>query len=200
LPPKISDEAKEMRKLAILEAAHQCFAEKGYYETSIDDIVRVSKMSKGAIYTYFPSKEEIFISLMNHLTEESMKEIRSEFAKMSTATEKLKYMIQRNLPLLDSRKVLQRVHFEFWLYSASSPKLQMLMKQRKEQFERIIWEIIEEGKERGEFRKDLNTEAAASLYWPFRDGVWLHFLTIGDAIAFEQSIRGFEEMFFRHLT
>jgi AcrR family transcriptional regulator len=199
MPPKISDEAKEVRKIAILEAAHQCFSEKGYYETSIDDIVRVSNMSKGAIYTYFASKEEIFISLMHHLTERSFKEVREAFANLNTATAKLQYLIHRNIQLFEQRNFLQRVQFEFWLYSSSSPKLKDLMEQRRRKFNELIQSILVEGMKNGEFRQDLDAEAAATLYWPFRDGIWLHFLTIGTALEFERTMRDFEEMFFRYL-
>ncbi len=49
----------------ILEAAVSVFAQKGYHETRVDDIVIESKTSKGSVYFYFPSKQDIFLGLID---------------------------------------------------------------------------------------------------------------------------------------
>ena len=48
----------------ILEAAVRVFAEKGYHETRMDDIVSASHTSKGSLYFHFPNKQEIFFGLI----------------------------------------------------------------------------------------------------------------------------------------
>ena len=48
----------------ILEAAVNVFAQKGYHDTRVDDIVSESKTSKGSVYFYFPSKQDIFFGLI----------------------------------------------------------------------------------------------------------------------------------------
>lgn len=49
----------------ILEAAIEVFAGKGYHDTRVDDIVSASQTSKGAIYFYFPGKQQIFLALVD---------------------------------------------------------------------------------------------------------------------------------------
>lgn len=49
----------------ILEAAVKVFATKGYHDTKVDDIVSESKTSKGSFYFYFPSKQDIFLALVD---------------------------------------------------------------------------------------------------------------------------------------
>jgi AcrR family transcriptional regulator len=51
------------RKDQILAAALGRFAQQGYFETRMDDIVRESGLSKGALYHHFASKEEVFMGL-----------------------------------------------------------------------------------------------------------------------------------------
>lgn len=51
----------------ILTAAAEVFAAKGYHGTVVDDIVTVSGTSKGAFYHYFPSKQGIFLTLMDEM-------------------------------------------------------------------------------------------------------------------------------------
>jgi len=51
----------------ILTAAVEVFARKGYHGAGVEDIVQASKTSKGAFYHYFPSKQGIFLTLMDDL-------------------------------------------------------------------------------------------------------------------------------------
>jgi len=49
----------------ILEAAAKVFSSKGYHDTRVDDIVKDSNTSKGSFYFYFPSKQDIFLALVD---------------------------------------------------------------------------------------------------------------------------------------
>ena len=51
----------------IMEAAESVFSQKGYYETAVDEIVKQSSTSKGSVYFHFPSKENLFLAVMDHL-------------------------------------------------------------------------------------------------------------------------------------
>jgi len=55
---------KEDTRRKILESAAEVFASKGFHGSVVDDIVRASGTSKGAVYFYFESKEQIFFSLV----------------------------------------------------------------------------------------------------------------------------------------
>ena len=55
---------KEDTRRKILESAAAVFASKGFHGSVVDDIVRASGTSKGAVYFYFESKEQIFFSLV----------------------------------------------------------------------------------------------------------------------------------------
>src|SRR3982750_1975592 len=49
----------------ILTAALEVFAGKGYHRAIVDDIVRASGTSKGAVYHHFPNKEAVFLALVD---------------------------------------------------------------------------------------------------------------------------------------
>jgi AcrR family transcriptional regulator len=61
-----------MAKLAtrerILDAALEVFARKGYHRAIVDDIVRASRTSKGAVYHHFPNKEAVFLALVDEFS------------------------------------------------------------------------------------------------------------------------------------
>jgi AcrR family transcriptional regulator len=55
---------REDTRRKILESAAQVFSQKGFYGSVVDDIVKASGTSKGAVYFYFDSKDQIFLSLV----------------------------------------------------------------------------------------------------------------------------------------
>ena len=69
--PKISLVHEQKRRTQILAAAMTCFARQGYHATSMDDVVRESGLSVGAIYSYFPSKEDLFLALSDERNQPS---------------------------------------------------------------------------------------------------------------------------------
>ncbi|MFH1809967.1 MAG: TetR/AcrR family transcriptional regulator [Pseudomonadota bacterium] len=62
----MSEEHKQERRLQILEAAVTCFARKGIHPATMDDICEESGLSRGAVYGYFDSKQEIIQGVLNN--------------------------------------------------------------------------------------------------------------------------------------
>lgn len=62
---KVSGRDPEATKSKILDAALNIFSSKGYYDTRLDEIVEESHTSKGSIYFHFPSKERLFLALVD---------------------------------------------------------------------------------------------------------------------------------------
>jgi len=62
--PKISLERKAERREQILSAARRCFAEHGYEGATVVRLEKATGLSRGAIFNYFPSKEELFVELV----------------------------------------------------------------------------------------------------------------------------------------
>ncbi len=61
--PKISDERKTERREQILAGARRCFAENGYEGATVARLEEATGLSRGAIFNYFASKEDLFVEL-----------------------------------------------------------------------------------------------------------------------------------------
>ncbi len=59
------------KKREILNAAMQCFADKGFHSTSMQDVCRAAGMSPGSLYRYFASKDDIIIAIVEEERQES---------------------------------------------------------------------------------------------------------------------------------
>ena len=55
---------KEARKGAILEAAKAVFFSKGFQSATMDQIAKAAELSKGAVYSYFRNKEELYVTIL----------------------------------------------------------------------------------------------------------------------------------------
>jgi AcrR family transcriptional regulator len=64
--PARSDAAKEARREAILAAAKEVFAAKGFHATTVGDVARAAGIAYGSVYWYFDSKDALFHALMDH--------------------------------------------------------------------------------------------------------------------------------------
>lgn len=198
--PRISDEAKEERKLTLLQAALECFSAKGYYASTVDDIVSYSKLSKGSFYNYFESKEDIFINLLKQQREESLKKLNTNLNKIDSPMEKMKYWINSDIPYDLNKKKMMRIHIEFWLYSTDSPDVQHILKDRFDIMFGMTKDIILQGIEAGEFKQDIDPEKASALFWELHDGIWLH-ATIGyNEDKTERRIKEMEAAMLAYLT
>ncbi|WLD91941.1 TetR/AcrR family transcriptional regulator [Alkalihalobacillus sp. AL-G] len=175
--PKVSKKYKEEKRSAILEAATQCFAQKGYNETTVDDIANASGTSKGSIYLYFSSKEEIFFRLNEERTERFFA-IKKELDMKKSATEKIHYLFEYFLSGKLEEGDLERisVSFEFWIYISKHPDKQKLFDERANMFTDFMKEIVKEGIDAGEFSPDVSIQELSYMFWALTDGILLHLL------------------------
>ncbi len=60
---------KENTRYRILNAAINVFSQKGYHDTRVDEIVAAAETSKGGVYFHFPSKQDIFLGLVDEFAD-----------------------------------------------------------------------------------------------------------------------------------
>ena len=63
--PKISEQQRQARRDQILAAVWPCFLRKGVHGTSMEDIIRESGLSAGAVYLYFKGKDELILAAIS---------------------------------------------------------------------------------------------------------------------------------------
>ena len=201
MPPKVSDRYKEQKRASLLKSAFDCFAEKGFHQTTIDDIAAHAKSSKGAIYNYFSSKEEIFLQILESRNRESIERIRTAFADLPSSAEKLRFLLDKNrrIPVLPEAKSWGVLQMEFLLNASRHERIQQAVELQYERFMLFYKEIMEEGRANGEFRADLDTHVAASLFWKLTNGIALHFALMTNDQVYDPVLEGAEEMLFGYL-
>jgi TetR/AcrR family transcriptional regulator, cholesterol catabolism regulator len=102
-------EEKALKKAAILgKVAARLFNEKGYMETSLDDITAAAKVSKGAIYHYFSSKSELLFFILNNYMDMILDGLEENLNAIQDPLEKIRYVIERHIGLYCSHPALSK--------------------------------------------------------------------------------------------
>jgi AcrR family transcriptional regulator len=200
MSPKVTQAYKEEKKAVILEGALHCFTEKGFQATTMDDIVRHLGISKGAIYSYFASKEEMYIQMADDKMNAMLENTTELFKSMPSAADQIRYMYSRfrGQSLTELRKWMA-FHLEFMLYAARQPQLTQRWNEYADKALVFIKEIMDGGKQTGEFRADLDCAAASRLFWSIRDGLALQYMLSGEETDYKRTIDDMESMVFRYI-
>ena len=105
---------KEIKQNKILDAAYEVFVGKGYSDTTMDDIVKKSNMSKGAIYHYYSSKKSLFLALIDHWETYSFPDFYTKNKKNKLASEILKDISGVVYDVFKKKKHVFLAEVEFW--------------------------------------------------------------------------------------
>ena len=154
----------------ILDTATRLFLQKGYDETTLQDIINATKLSKGAIYHHFASKEAILIAVVDRMGDFNsavLAEIRDR--KGLTGAEKLRELFRASMTLSFQGKILHMLPFLI-----ENPKFMALQMQSilGEAAPDYILPILKEGIADGSIHTDHPEELSEVLL--LLSDLWLH--------------------------
>ena len=141
--PKISDERRAERLEQILEGARRCFAENGYEGATVAKLEREIGLSRGAIFNYFPSKEDLFVELA----------VRDSARMSEIWREQGLEAIVREVMELDPAWL--SVYLELFRRVRNDDDFRERMESRQKEIAPANRARIEEAQRSGEFRDDL---------------------------------------------
>lgn len=161
---------RKSTRAAVVAAATELFSQRGYPLTSVQDIADAAGLTKGSIYYYFTSKEELLLHIHNEYMDVLMREVEIIRAKDLTPLQKLELVIHASLGLMDDYLPHMRIFLQDWRY-LSEEGLQRTRKSR-DALEDFITELLEAGAEAGEVRPELNNAIVARgilgmSSWPY---------------------------------
>jgi len=174
---------RENRKNAILKAARKLFLEKGFKTVTVESIARKAELSKGSIYLYYNSKEEIYTQILLSDIDKFHNHIADLLQNPSNASEALVRLADIYVDFFLNERELFRILMTFMLHTTDMNLPQDLNKQIIKTTNRtigIIEEIFNYGIERGEFPATINVRQNRNAIWGMLNGVISLYLFIGN--------------------
>ena len=169
--PKLSDIQWTKNRQAIVDIAFQLFAVKGYTQVSVNDIIREAQISKGGFYTYFQSKQEVFLAIAER-SDASKANLASQLDSQLTPAERIGEYIKlrlNNFYSLENRH-WAKFAFEFWATIDMTEEMSKLNDHRFDNFTQDLTAVIQEGIDCGDFKKDLDIAALVYVILAIIDG------------------------------
>lgn len=186
---------KESKKDLIADSALSCFMNSGYNNTSVDEIVRASGVSKGGIYWHFKGKEDIFIYIVERQMARWLSQYLNSLDEKDSASDKLtKYIEHRHQNIDTPISVLMSEFFMQTKDQEVIKKIYFLAVKKQT----VLREIIAEAVNVGEFRF-ADIDAVTSTFVAMFDGFMHQWMINRDKQLLEHNSKVALDIFFKGL-
>jgi TetR/AcrR family transcriptional regulator, transcriptional repressor of aconitase len=197
--PRVSQNHLEARRQQILDAAIECFSRRGLHPTTMQDIIKESGLSSGAIYTYFASKEELIeaIAERRHAMEEAL--IRSAGVE-NEITGTVDRLIDSFFELLVDKKEKKerRLAIQLWGEALRNPRILKSVRAGVNEPRKVLAELLQQARVRGALSPGSDPEAIARVMIALFQGFALQ-LAWDRSIKVEPLIETIKEMLVERL-
>ena len=146
--PDVSEE----RKNQIIAAATAVFMRLGFHDARMDDIVEEAGLSKGTLYWYFKSKDDIISAILENMVNREVAQLSDVLIGDLSAKEKLLVFTKNMIEDITRMKPLMPILFEFWALSTRQKSVQQTIRKFYLIYLDSITPIIQQGIDRGEFQ------------------------------------------------
>ena len=160
--PKVSQDHLDERRRQILRAAGRCFAEQGFHTTTMHDIIKASRLSAGAIYNYFSSKEDIIAAIADarHAREAELFRQADGEPDPFVAMQNLARTMFEQLSD-EGQDEERRVGVQLWAEALGNEKLRRMTKEGTAEPHRVLSRLVERMKASGDLPVGLDSDATA---------------------------------------
>ena len=185
--PRISAEREEATRRRILKAARQVFVEKGFHRASIDDVVAACGLSVGAIYTYFPNKDELIRASILDANREESDALLADTRSAGSVGDRLDRGIRGWWRYTIEAEGAPAFLAEAWGEATRRPLIRDLMARRHERGITMTSIMFRECVERGDLPARIDVDALARTIGALTDGMVLEYVVSGGSLRFEDA-------------
>ena len=138
----------------ILQSAEKVFAEKGFFQTTMNEIADVAEFGTGTLYKYFKSKEQLYFTLIDEQVEELHRLVKAELSQKTSAMERIKKVLGLQFEFIEKNRnffriyISERSRFEWNVKDDFGKGIHNKMVA----YIKILAQVIREGVKGGEFK------------------------------------------------
>jgi TetR/AcrR family transcriptional regulator, fatty acid metabolism regulator protein len=154
---------KADKRDAILRAAIETFAARGFFNAQVADVARAAGVAAGTVYLYFRGKDDLLISIFERTMKEAIAEGRESVDSKASPLERLREIAALHLGRLGRDRNLAIV-FQIELRQ-STKFMERFSATHLREYLGLIRDVIAEGQAQGMFRKQINPTVAAKVFF-----------------------------------
>jgi len=173
--PLTAERRRQQTRDYLLQAAARVFAERGYHAASIDEVAAAAGFTKGAVYSNFKNKEDLFLALIESAYNQELAKLRTTYESSDVPPEDrlgdFAGLIRGELGSLPDNWGM--LYLEFSLYAMRNPSARERLTELEEMDIAAISELIRDGRERMGVELDESPESAARIIVALFRGIGL---------------------------
>jgi AcrR family transcriptional regulator len=136
-------EKKELTTAQLLETARSVFLERGYHRSTLDDIADAAGFTKGAVYSRFKSKDELFFALYDEWVDQRIADLGHYNTPPKSFEALLRADAKRLMALRNTHGDWYVLLLEFWTYAVRDERLRQELAAHHERLVRELAKAIE---------------------------------------------------------
>jgi TetR/AcrR family fatty acid metabolism transcriptional regulator len=148
---------------AILRAAIDVFADRGFFNAQVADVARAAGVAAGTVYLYFRSKDDLLVSIFERTMREGLTRIRGSIADAADPRERLRRFARLHLSGMGKDRNLAVV-FQVELRQ-STKFMERFSSTLLRDYLGLIRDAIADGQREGLFRTDIKPTVAAKMFF-----------------------------------
>lgn len=176
--PEQFHDIRENRKQQIMEAALLVFANDGYHSASIAKIAKAANISKGLLYNYFESKEQLLIAVLTEGVEQ-IHSIMNQLDDELDTPEELWIFIRGSLELIKSKPEFFKLYFSLIFQTEVTHVL-------SEKYQQIVGPMMDDIAVYFKTKGEANPEEKAFMLGIMLDGIGMHYVMNPQAIDLDK--------------
>ena len=165
--PAVTRIEKTDKRDALLRAAIETFAARGFFNAQVADVARTAGVAAGTVYLYFRGKDDLLISIFEKTMKEAIASGRESIATQTDPLTQLRTIARLHLDRMSRDRALAVV-FQVELRQ-STKFMERFSATHLREYLGIIRDVIARGQSMGIFRKTLNATLAAKLLFGMLD-------------------------------
>jgi AcrR family transcriptional regulator len=185
--PRVTAAHEQEVRDRIVRAATRAFAEHGFHRATMQDIVRESGLSVGAIYTYFKSKSELILAGCDLITDQELGELRERLASVTDYRQRVATALGYFFDQFEEQRAGRGssvLMTQAWAEVDADPAIREMVRRRRRDVVTSTALLLQEGVVRGELPAWLDVESIAHAVAALLDGITLE--AIEDGAAFRR--------------
>jgi AcrR family transcriptional regulator len=186
---------REQTRAQLIAAANKVFVAHGYVHASLDDVAAAAGLTKGAVYSNFGGKAELFYALMQERLRERIAlaaEVVNKVDNISQVTSNVGGVLR---DLLIAQREWQLLYVEFWSVAARDPALQQAFAEQRREARKLIGAIIEHIARQQNVPLPAPSEELAAIVLGLANGVAMEQITDPEQLRPELLVAGLRLMF-----
>lgn len=200
----LKEKQRQERENLILQVAEEVFLEKGYHDTSMEEIAARVGVAKGTVYLHFPSKEDLVVAIFTRDTQTFSQAVDDAITSQTGVTARAK--LEAILYFMYSGFYSKHAQLLYSIFTNTD--LRRLFIEKKKGCLRDLWEhlaeritvVLEEGKTSGEFDTAIPTSVMLSAFFSLQSPRSYERLVVGEHMSPEELVKYLGQIYFKGVS